>query len=77
MNKSTTFKAIKVCCSLITPFTSFTTVFLNIQGTASNLSEIYPHENSIHLKLALTHITPLRSMYTPLSPGAIGVPYVS
>ena len=74
MNKSSTFKAIKVCCSLITPFTSFTTVFLKIQESASNLSEICPHENSTHVKLALTHVT---SMYTPLSPGAIGVPYVS
>ena len=44
MSKSSTFKAIKVCCSLITPFTSFTTVFLKIQRSASNLSEIYPHE---------------------------------
>ena len=77
MNKSSTFKAIKVCCSLITPFTSFTTVFLKIQGSASNLSEICPHENSTHVKLGVTHITVLRSMYTPLSPCAIGVPYVS
>jgi hypothetical protein len=44
-----------------------------IQESASNP----PHENSTHMKLALTHITPLQSMYTPLSPGAIGVPYVS
>ena len=58
MSKSSTFKAIKVCCSLITPFTSFTTVFLKIQGSASNHSEIYPNENSTHVKLAFTHTTP-------------------
>ena len=58
MNKSTTFKAIKVWCSLITSFTSFTKVFMMTQGSASNLSEICPHENSIHVKLALTHVTP-------------------
>jgi hypothetical protein len=57
MNKSAAFKEIKVCCSLITCFTSFTAVFLNIQGSASNLSEIYPHEKSTHVKLTLTHIT--------------------
>ena len=73
MNKSTTFKAIKVCCSLITPFTFFTTVFLKIQRSASNLSGIYPNDNSTHVKLAFN----LQSMYTPLSPGAIGVSYVS
>ena len=73
MSKSSTYNAIKVCCSLITPFNSFTTVFMMIQESASNR----PHENSTHMKLALTHITPLRSMDTPLSPGAIGVPYVS
>ena len=59
MSKSSTFKAIKLCCSLITPFTSFTTVFfLKIQGSASSLLEICPHDNSTHVKLALTHITP-------------------
>ena len=58
MNKSTTFKTIKVCCSLITPFTLFTIVFLKIQGSASNLAGIYPNDNSTHVKLALTHVTP-------------------
>ena len=77
MNKSSTFKAIKVCCSLITPFTSFTTVFLKIQGSASNLAGIYPHENSNSREACFNPFNTLRIMYTPLSPGAIGVPYVS
>ena len=58
MSKSSTFKANKVCCSLITLLSFCATVFLKIQGSASNPLEICPRENSIYVELALTHITP-------------------
>ena len=52
MNKSSTFKAIKVCCSLITPFTSFITVFLKIQDLLLIFQKFVHMKIQIHVKLA-------------------------